>query len=105
MNETEFNALAGAVLARIEQQLERCGADLDYSPVGDGVLEIEFADGSKMVVNRHVPAREIWVAGRSGGYHFRWDGRAWCDTRDGSELMAALSLLVSRQAGVAVRLD
>lgn len=105
MNETEFNALAGAVLARIEQQLERCGADLDCSPVGDGVLEIEFADGSKMVVNRHVPAREIWVAGRSGGYHFRWDGLVWRDTRDESELMAVLSQLVSRQAGETVHLD
>ena len=48
------------------------------------MLEIEFADGSKIIVNRHGAAREIWVAARSGGFHFRWDGAAWRDTRDGT---------------------
>ena len=104
MNDTEFNALAGAVLERIEQQLECCGADLDCSPVGDGVLEIEFADGSKIIVNRHGAAKEVWVAARSGGFHFRWDGKAWIDTRDSTKLMSALSALVSIQSGESVDL-
>ena len=70
--------------------------------VSAGVLEIELHDGSKIIVNRHAPAQELWVAARSGGFHFRWDGRCWRDTRDGSELFAALSALISAQAGVAV---
>ena len=49
-------------------------------------------------------AREIWVAARSGGFHFRWDGAAWRNTRDGSELFAALSNLVSQQLGRGLRL-
>jgi len=68
------------------------------------VLEIEFADGSRMVINRHGAAREIWVAARSGGFHFRWDGSVWRDTRDGAELFAALSRLVSAQGGQPVLL-
>jgi len=52
-----------------------------------------------MIVNRHAAAREIWVAARSGGFHFRWDGRQWRDTRNGTELFAALSKLVSAQSG------
>ena len=104
MNEAEFNALADAALARIEAALEMSDADLDYAWVGDGIIEIEFADDSKIMVNCHLATQELWVAARSGGYHFRWDGAAWRDTRDGSELMASLSRLASAQAGEAVDL-
>lgn len=104
MTEAEFSTLADAALARIESALERCGADLDYATAGDGVLEIEFADGGKIVVNRHLAAQELWVAARTGGRHFRWNGTGWCDTRDGAELMEALSRLVSAQTGDTVDL-
>jgi CyaY protein len=99
MNETEFEALAERALARIESALEASGVDADLELKPGGVLEIEFADGSKMIVNRHGAAREIWVAARAGGFHFRWDGSAWRDTRDGAELFDALSRLVSAQGG------
>jgi CyaY protein len=102
MNETEFEALAGAALARIERALEASGIDADWELKEGGVLEVEFADGSKMIVNRHGAAREIWVAARAGGFHFRWDGAKWRDTREGTELFAALSRLVSGQSGNAV---
>ena len=104
MNETEFDRVANAALQEIERRLEACGADLDFELKEGGVLEVEFADGSKLIVNRHAAAREIWLAARSGGFHFRWDGAAWRDTRDGSELFAALSRVASEQAGEPVRL-
>jgi CyaY protein len=104
MNDSEFNALADAVLKRIEAGLEDSGIDLDFALVSAGVLEIEFADGSKIIVNRHGAAKEMWVAARSGGFHFRWDGKAWRDTRDNGELLAALSALVSAQVGEPVSL-
>jgi CyaY protein len=99
MNEAEFAERADAVLARIDAALEESGVDADVERKEGGIVEIEFADGSRMVINRHGAAREIWVAARSGGFHFRWDGAAWRDTRDGSELFAALSRLVSAQSG------
>ena len=102
MTDSEFEALAGAALASLERALDRAELDVDVQSKGAGVLEIEFADGSKMVVNRHGAAREIWVAARSGGFHFRHDGQAWRDTRDGAELFAALSRLVSAQSGAPV---
>ena len=102
MTDAEFEALADRTLAAVERALDRAELDADVQSKGAGVLEIEFADGSKMVVNRHGPAREIWVAARSGGFHFRHDGHAWRDTRDGGELFAALSRLVSAQSGTAV---
>ncbi|MBE2257882.1 MAG: iron donor protein CyaY [Candidatus Accumulibacter sp.] len=104
MNDSEFNALADAALQRIEAGLEGSAADLDFAMINDSVLEIEFADGSKIIVNRHDAAREVWVAARSGGFHYRWDGSAWRDTRRGDELLAALSRLISEQAGETVSL-
>lgn len=105
MEDKEFNALADGILARIESALEASDADLDFELAAGGVLEIEFADGSKIIVNRHGVAREIWVAARAGGFHFRWDGFLWRDTRDGAELMEKLSVLASQQAGEAVSLS
>ena len=102
MNDSEFDSAAEAALEHIDAALEASDADLDVAMVSAGVLEIEFDDGSKIIVNRHAAAQELWVAARSGGFHFRWDGQCWRDTRDGSELFAALSALISAQAGVAV---
>lgn len=105
MNDSEFNTLADEALKQIEAGLEQSDADLDFAMVSAGVLEIELPDGSKIIVNRHSAAREVWVAARSGGYHFRWDGSAWRDTRDQSELMAALSRILSLQSGESVELS
>jgi CyaY protein len=104
MNERDFTALSEAALKQIELALESSEADLDSSMVSSGVLEIEFPDGGKIIVNRHAAAQEIWVAARSGGFHFRWDGQAWRDTRDGSELLQRLSGLVSSEVGQSITL-
>jgi CyaY protein len=104
MEDKEFNALADLALTRIDTGLEASGADVDCELAAGGVLEIEFADGSKIIINRHGVAREIWVAARAGGFHFRWDGEVWRDTRAGEELMAKLSALASQQAGESINL-
>jgi CyaY protein len=104
MDEREFETRAAQALTAIEQALEAAELDADFELKEGGILEIEFDDGSKIIINRHAAAREIWVAARSGGFHFRWDGAAWRNTRDGSELFAALSTLVSQQLGRGVRL-
>jgi CyaY protein len=105
MTESEFEALAGAALGALESALETGAPDADVQTKGAGVLEIEFEDGSKMVINRHGAAREIWVAAKSGGFHFRHDGSVWRDTRDGTELFAAVSKLASQQGGTPVVLS
>ena len=102
MTDSEFEVLAEAALAALERALEASALDADVETKGVGVLEIEFGNGTKMVVNRHTAAREIWVAAKSGGFHFRHDGRLWRDTRDGTELFAALSRLASAQGEIPV---
>ena len=99
MNDAEFDRVANAALQQIERRLEACGADLDFELKEGGVLEVEFADGSKVIINRHGAAREIWVAARSGGFHFAWRDGAWRDTRSGDELYASLARILAQQAG------
>ena len=102
LNEAEFNQAADATLAHIEQALE--AADLDFETPADGILEIELDDGSKIIINRHGVARELWVAARSGGFHFMPVVDGWADTKSGEPLYAKLAALVALQGGGTIRL-
>ncbi len=97
MTESEYTHLADATLIRLEAALDVAG--IDFERAGGGVLELEFDDASVIVVNKQAAAREIWVAAKSGGFHYRWDGVAWRDTRSGEELFAVLARLASAQSG------
>ena len=101
LNEAEFNQAAGATLAHIEQALET--ADLDFETPADGIIEVELDDGSKIIINRHGVAREIWVAARSGGFHFKPHDGDWVDTKDGERLFTKLTALVALQGGGSIR--
>jgi CyaY protein len=101
LSEAEFNQAAGATLAHIEQALET--ADLDFETPAEGIIEVEFDDGSKIIINRHGVAREIWVAARSGGFHFKPQDGDWVDTKDGTPLYAKLASLCAAQGGASVR--
>lgn len=106
MTESEFLTLADQTLVTIEAALERIANDTDidveYSRSGN-VLTIEFADnGSKIIVNSQTPMQEMWVAARSGGFHYRREGGKWVNTRDGTELFAALSNMASEQSGALI---
>ena len=108
MTESEYLVLAEAVLNDIEIRLEGLAdssdVDIECSRSGN-VLEIEFIDtDSKIIVNTQAPMQEIWMAARTGGFHYRFNGQQWLDTRDGSELYAALSKVASLQAGSTITL-
>ena len=100
MNESDFHREVDAVLARIESAVEATDAlDVDLE---SGILTITCPDDTRIIVNRQTPNREIWVAARSGGFHFVSREGAWRDTRSGEELFAALARIVSLQASVAI---
>ena len=106
MDESAFIAAADATLDKIglalDAALETSDADLDWN-LRDGVLTIE-SDDSRIIVNRHVPNREIWVAAKSGGLHFRPDNGRWREARGQEELATALTRLLKTQARVLVRM-
>ncbi|MDQ1814660.1 MULTISPECIES: iron donor protein CyaY [Massilia] len=108
MSEKEFLDLAETTLNKIEEAMDRLNdedvIDVECKRSGN-VLEIEFIDnGSKIIVNSQAPMQELWVAAKSGGFHYKRVDGAWINTRDGSELFAALSDLASAQGGARVTL-
>lgn len=103
MTEAEYHALADAFFDRLEDRLSAFDT-IEFERGAGGVLEIEFANGSRIVINRQAAAQEIWVAAKSGGFHFRYRDGAWRDTRSGEELFAALGRLASEQAGMRIEL-
>jgi CyaY protein len=103
MTESEFIAVADQALERIgdalDEALDSSDVDVDWS-LNDGILEIVGEDGRKIIVNRHVPNREIWVAARSGAFHFASADGRWRDTRGSAELGASIARLVQEEMGV-----
>ena len=103
MNETDFHRAVDAVLSRIEAAVEESDTlDVDLEA---GILTITCRDGSRIIVNRQTPNREIWVAARSGGFHFVAREGQWRDTRSGDELFASLARIVKSQGGEEVDFD
>jgi CyaY protein len=100
MTESEFHRAVDAVLARVEAAVgEHEDLDVDLE---SGILTVTCPDTSRVIVNRQTPNREIWVAARSGGFHFRHRDGQWRDTRGGDELFDSLARIVESQAGVHV---
>ena len=108
MTETEFLDLADLTLKQIEEAFDRLNdedvIDVECKRSGN-VLEIEFIDnGSNIIVNSQAPLQEMWVAARSGGFHYKRVGDEWRNTRDDSEFFASLSRYASEQGGAQVSL-
>ena len=99
MNESDFHRAVDAVLARIEAAVEASDVEADLE---SGILTLTCPDDTRIIVNRQTPNREIWVAARSGGFHFAHREGEWRDTRSGEELFASLARIVESQAGVHV---
>ncbi|MGQ3092684.1 MAG: iron donor protein CyaY [Roseateles sp.] len=104
MSDADYLAKAHALLAHVEATvdawLDGDVVDIDSHRTG-GLLELSMPGGSKIVINTQPPLQEVWLAARSGGYHFKWDGARWLD-REGQEFWARLSRCVSEQAGRAL---
>ena len=98
MTESEFLAVTDAIFQDIDRALDAAGLDCDCLLMGN-VLEIEFDSGAKVVINRHVANLELWIAARSGGFHFALRDGQWLAARDGAEFGATLSRVVAEAAG------
>jgi len=108
MTDSQFMDLAETLLKQIESGCDRINdeteVDIDNQRTG-GMITITFANRSQIVVNLQKPLHEIWLAARSGGHHYKFDGQHWVDTKGSGELLANLSRSASEQAGTALRFD
>ena len=107
MNESEFNQLVEETMVAIEEAIDASGADIDYDSAGD-ILTLDFVNGSQIIINKQTPLKQIWVAAKSGGYHFDYDdgNQVWCLNGDiDRDLFSQLSIYCSDQSAEKVCLD
>ncbi len=100
MNESEFREVAEKTIEDIQDAIDNCDADIDYDEIG-GVLTLEFEDGSKIIFSKQGAMNQLWMAAKSGGFHFDFDSdtEKWiCDSGDNEEMYAMLSRLATEQA-------
>ena len=102
MTDPEFMDRAETLLSAVERNCDRINdetdADLDAQRVG-GMVTLTFTNRSQIVVNLQKPLHEIWLAAKSGGYHYRWLDGHWQDTKGQGEFFEVLSLNATLQAG------
>lgn len=105
MTDLEYLDHAEAVLKAVEAACDRINdetdADIDNQRVG-GMVTLVFRNGSQIVINLQKPLHEIWMAARSGGYHYKFDGAQWMDTKGAGEFFAHLTREASAQSGQAL---
>lgn len=104
LDASEFNTHADLLFDRIVDTLDASDADFDIE-INENVLTVTCEDDSKIIVNKHELNREIWVAARSGGFHFKWNGASWVDTRSGDSLGATLQRVVAAQSGATLSFE
>ena len=78
MNDTEFHQLVDAQMQNIEESIDESGADIDYEVTGN-VMTLEFEDRSQIIINRQEPMHEVWLASKSGGFHFKLVDNKWTE--------------------------
>ncbi len=102
MTDLEYLDHAEALLARVEACCDRINedpdADVDNQRVG-GMVTLIFPDRSQIIINLQKPLHEVWMAARAGGFHYKFDGTAWRDSKGTGEFWADLARYASAQAG------
>ena len=66
---------------------------------GDGIVSLEFEDGTKYVLNRQSAAHQMWFAAGARAWHYDWKDGAWCDDRDGHRLDERLAEVITAKLG------
>lgn len=105
MTDLEYLDQAEKLLLAVERSCDRINdsteADIDNQRSG-GMVTLTFPNRSQIVINQQKPLHEIWLATRSGGYHYRFDGQHWQCTKGSGEFFAQLTQDASTQAGLAL---
>lgn len=102
MTDSEFMDRAEILLRSVEASCDRINdenrADIDNQRVG-GMVTLVFPNQSQIVINLQKPLHEIWLAAKAGGYHYKFDGAQWLDSKGQGEFFVSLSRNASAQAG------
>ncbi len=100
-DEAVFDERARDELRHIEDAFADVDPDQVDVSASDGVLKLDLRDGTKIVINSHRAARQIWMAAVASAWHFdpASDGM-WRASKSGEELRATVMRLVREHVGV-----
>lgn len=101
MTDLEFLTQAEALLKAVETQCDQINEDLDIDLDNQRVgsmVTLTFQDRSQIVINLQKPLHEVWMAAKSGGYHYKWQNNSWQDTKGQGEFFSHLSEQASLHA-------
>jgi CyaY protein len=105
MDEATFDRQAHEELVTIEDALADVDPDQVEVHVSDGVLRLDLRDGTRVVINSHRAARQIWMAAISTAWHFDPGAEGkWVASKTGDELHATLRRLVLDRIGIELTL-
>ena len=101
MTDSEYMDQAELLLKAVEAGCDRINdeaiVDIDNQRVGS-MVTLVFANRSQIVINLQKPLHEIWLAAKSGGYHYKLQDAQWIDTKGQGEFFSSLSRCASEQA-------
>lgn len=101
-----FDQIADAELRHLEQTLGDFDPDELDVELSQGVLTLTLADDSKIIINSHHAAGEIWMAAYRQAWHFapheEGGGVQWRTPKD-DELRATLSRVLGEKLGREIR--
>jgi CyaY protein len=106
LSEARFHDLVDVIQQKVEDVFDDSGLDVDLENSA-GVLTVRFENGSQLILSRQEPIRQLWVAARSGGFHFDYDADsdAWlCDSSD-ERLGEMLTRITLEQGGEALEFE
>ena len=101
MDEASFDRVARDEL----HDLETAFSDVDPDDVevssSEGVLRLDLRDGTRIVINSHRAARQIWMAAVATAWHFDpKDDGVWLASRTGEELRPTLARVLRERIGL-----
>ena len=104
MDESTFDHEAHEEMIALEDAFAEVDPDQIEVEVSDGVLRLDLRGGTKIVINSHRAARQIWMAAVSTAWHFDLTGGKWVASKTGEELRLTLTRIVRERIGVALTL-
>lgn len=105
MDDASFDSVARDELHALENAFSEIDPDDVEVSTSDGVLRLDLRDGTRIVINAHRAARQIWMAAVASAWHFAPSGDgSWRAARTGEELRPTLARLVRERIGLLVAL-
>jgi CyaY protein len=104
MDEATFDKVAREELHALEDAFSDIDPDEVEVSTSDGVLRLDLKDGTRIVINSHRAARQIWMAAIASAWHFDPVDGGWRSSKSGEELRPTLKKLLADRIGLELRL-